>query len=177
MSQGFTRGVAIDTDPTLNANSNQLVPSQAAVVSYVSLLGGGTVLSVGQTFTGGLISVSGSPITSAGTLALAVAGTSGGVPYFSSASSWASSALLVANGVMLGGGAGAPPSTLALGTARQTLEMNTGATAPQWTSWAQMKQTVDSGVTMTIDSGYSTTIAGPITNSGTISNSGTLLVI
>jgi hypothetical protein len=35
MTQGYTKGVPIDTDPTLSANSNQLVPSQAAVVTYV----------------------------------------------------------------------------------------------------------------------------------------------
>lgn len=36
MTQGTTKGVPIDTDPTLGLNSNQVVPSQAAVVSYVS---------------------------------------------------------------------------------------------------------------------------------------------
>ena len=72
--------------------------------------GTGTVTSVGQTFTGGLISVSGSPVTTAGTLALTVAGTSGGVPYFSSASTWASSAALTANLPVIGGGAGGAPS-------------------------------------------------------------------
>lgn len=35
MTQGYTNSVPIDTDPTLSANSNQLVPSQAAVVTYV----------------------------------------------------------------------------------------------------------------------------------------------
>jgi hypothetical protein len=35
MSQGFTKGVPIDTDPTLSENSNLLVPSQAAVKTYV----------------------------------------------------------------------------------------------------------------------------------------------
>ena len=35
MSQGFTKGVPIDTDPTMALNSNQVVPSQAAVVSYI----------------------------------------------------------------------------------------------------------------------------------------------
>jgi hypothetical protein len=35
MSQGFTKGIPIDTDPTMALNSNQVVPSQAAVVSYV----------------------------------------------------------------------------------------------------------------------------------------------
>ena len=72
--------------------------------------GAGTVTSVGQTFTGGLISVAGSPITGAGTLALTVAGTSGGVPYFSAASTWASSGVLTANLPVIGGGAGVAPS-------------------------------------------------------------------
>ena len=48
--------------------------------SWATFSGGGSVTSVGQTFTGGLISVSGSPVTTTGTLALTVAGTSGGVP-------------------------------------------------------------------------------------------------
>lgn len=78
--------------------------------------GSGTVTSVAQTFTGGLISVSGSPITTAGTLALTVAGTSGGIPYFSSASTWATSAALAANALVIGGGAGAAPATTTTGT-------------------------------------------------------------
>ena len=36
MSQGFTKGVPIDTDVTLSANSNLLVPSQYAVKTYVT---------------------------------------------------------------------------------------------------------------------------------------------
>jgi hypothetical protein len=87
----------------------------------------GSVTSVAQSFTGGLISVSGSPITTSGTLALTVAGTSGGVPYFSSASTWASSAALSANALMVGGGAGAAPSTITTGTGVVTaLGVNTG---------------------------------------------------
>lgn len=78
--------------------------------------GSGTVTSVAQSFTGGLISVGGSPITTSGTLALTVAGTSGGVPYFSSTSTWASSAALAANAIVIGGGAGAAPSTTTTAT-------------------------------------------------------------
>lgn len=74
------------------------------------------VTSVAQSFTGGLISVSGSPITTSGTLALTVTGTSGGIPYFSSASTWASSGALTANALVIGGGAGAAPSTTTTGT-------------------------------------------------------------
>lgn len=72
--------------------------------------GSGTVTSVG--FTGGIISVA----TATTTPALTVAGTSGGIPYFSSTSTWATSALLAANALMIGGGAGTAPSTTTTGT-------------------------------------------------------------
>lgn len=99
---------------------------QITSVTNTSIVAG-TVTSVAQSFTGGLISVSGSPITTSGTLALTVAGTSGGVPYFSSTSTWATSALLAANGLMVGGGAGAAPSTVTTGTGVVTaLGVNTG---------------------------------------------------
>lgn len=89
--------------------------------------GSGTVTSIAQSFTGGLISVAGSPITTSGTLALTVAGTSGGIPYFSSASTWASSAALDANALVVGGGAGAAPSTVTTGTGVVTaLGVNVG---------------------------------------------------
>jgi hypothetical protein len=90
--------------------------------------GSGTVTSVGQSFTGGLISVAGSPVTTSGTLALTVAGTSGGVPYFSGASTWASSAALASNALVVGGGAGAAPATVTTGTGVVTaLGVNTGS--------------------------------------------------
>lgn len=63
-------------------------------------------------FTGGLISVA----TATTTPAFTVAGTSGGIPYFSSASTWASSGVLVANALVIGGGAGATPATTTTGT-------------------------------------------------------------
>ena len=89
--------------------------------------GSGTVTSVAQSFTGGIISVAGSPITTSGTLALTVAGTSGGVPYFTSASTWDTSALLASNALMVGGGAGVAPSTVTTGTGVVTaLGVNTG---------------------------------------------------
>ena len=83
---------------------------------------GGTVTSV--SFTGGIISVA----TATSTPALTVAGTSGGIPYFSSASTWASSSNLVANALMVGGGTGAAPSTITTGTGVVTaLGVNTGS--------------------------------------------------
>ncbi len=56
-------------------------------------------------FTGGLLSIA-SPTS---TPAITVAGTSGGIPYFASASAWASSAPLTATAVVKGGGAGQAP--------------------------------------------------------------------
>lgn len=88
----------------------------------VEYFSAGTVTSVG--FTGGLISVA-SPTT---TPAFTVAGTSGGVPYFSSTSAWASSGLLAANALMIGGGAGTAPATTTTGTGVLTaLGVNTGS--------------------------------------------------
>jgi len=83
--------------------------------------GSGSVTSV--SFTGGIVTVA-TPTT---TPALTVAGTSGGIPYFSSASAWASSAALAAGALVLGGGAGATPATTATGTGVVTaLGVNTG---------------------------------------------------
>lgn len=107
-------------------SSGQVLTSGGAGAPTWSTDGGGTVTSVGQTFTGGLISVSGSPITTSGTLALTVAGTSGGIPYFSSASTWASSPLLTANAFLTGGGAGAAPNAVAI----TGLVLGNGASAP-----------------------------------------------
>ena len=36
MSQGFTKGTPIDTDPTLSLNSDIVVPSQKAIKSYLT---------------------------------------------------------------------------------------------------------------------------------------------
>lgn len=89
--------------------------------------GGGTVTSVSASFTGGIVSVTGSPITTSGTLAFTVAGTSGGIPYFSSSSGWASSGVLAANALIVGGGAGATPATVTTGTSVITaLGVNVG---------------------------------------------------
>ena len=59
------------------------------------------------------------------------AGTSGGIPYFSSTSAMASSALLTQYGVVYGGGAGAAPVATAAGTTGQVLTAVTSG-APIW---------------------------------------------
>jgi len=103
-----TSGVATFVSNTLN------IPNYAT--------GSGTVTSVG--WTGGIVSVA----TSTTTPAFTIAGTSGGIPYFNSATTWATSAALAANALVVGGGAGAAPATVTTGTGVVTaLGVNTGS--------------------------------------------------
>ena len=84
--------------------------------------GSGTVTSV--SWTGGIVSIA-DPTT---TPAFTIAGTSGGIPYFSNGDAWASSAALAANAIVIGGGAGAAPATTTTGTGVVTaLGVNTGS--------------------------------------------------
>lgn len=97
---------------------------------------GGTVTTVG--FTGGLISVA-NPTTAP---ALTVAGTSGGIPYFSGAATWASSGAGVQNAMVTWGGAGnAPTSPLSL------LVTNQNSNSETWTFY---NSTATTGVTKVI---------------------------
>ena len=93
--------IGFDTDATAGAN----IYGCTAANTWTAQGGTGTVSTV--SFTGGLISIA-NPTT---TPAFTVAGTSGGIPYFSAASTWASSAALTQYGLMIGGGAGATPYT------------------------------------------------------------------
>jgi len=112
----------------IGTNGQYLAVSAGGIPEWVTPGVGGSVTSVGQSFTGGLISVAGSPVTTSGTLALTVAGTSGGGVYFSSSSTWASTAALAANAIMIGGGAGAAYSTTTTGTGVLTaLGINVGS--------------------------------------------------
>jgi hypothetical protein len=115
------------------SSTNVLSTDGTGVTSWVAV---GTVTSVGLTVAagaGGILSNSGatSPITGSGTYTLAVGGTSGGIPYFSSTSAWASSGTLTANGVVYGGGATVSPASTAAGTTGQALLATTGS-APSW---------------------------------------------
>lgn len=116
-------GTATAAPSSAIAIGSGLTLSTAGTLS--STAGGGSVTSVAETFTGGLISVAGSPITGAGTLALTVAGTSGGVVYFNSGTSWASSGALTLHALTIGGGAAGAPTPLAsLGTTTTVLHGN-----------------------------------------------------
>lgn len=138
-SGGGTSQYVLDTLASLQTQINNLIPSQTGnsgkflttngtATSWATVSGSGTVTSVAQSFTGGIVSVAGSPITTSGTLALTVAGTSGGIPYFSSGTTWATSAALAAGAIVVGGGAGVTPSTTTTGTGVVTaLGVNTGS--------------------------------------------------
>lgn len=120
--------VDVETSPGVWRTRKITLSNLGTAIGGSGSPGSGTVTSVGSTFTGGIISVTGSPITSTGTLAYTVAGTSGGIPYFNSATGWASSAALAANSLVIGGGAGAAPSTVTTGTGVLTaLGVNTGS--------------------------------------------------
>lgn len=113
-------------------STGNLLTVAAGVPSWAAPATSGTVTSVALSVpASSLFSVSGSPVTSSGTLALATAGTSGGIPYFSSTTQLNSSALLTANGVVYGGGAGAAPVATAAGTTGQVL-IGTTSAAPSW---------------------------------------------
>lgn len=119
-------------------------------------------------------------------------GTSGGILYFPSGTAWASSGVLTANKIMLGGGAGAAPTTpVGLGTTTQVLHGNAagapafgaivsadvsavlasppviGGTAPN-----TIGATALSASGLVSGAGFSAYLASPPTIGGTAPNSG-----
>lgn len=66
-----------------------------------------------------------------GTITYPTSATSGGIPYFISSSSMASSGILTANRIMIGGGAGAAPTTFACATTTTVVHGGTPPTCSQ----------------------------------------------
>lgn len=105
---GFVNGVTSAIQTQLNAKGVGSVTSVALSVPASSIFG-----------------VSGSPVTTTGTLGLTVTGTSGGIPYFDTTSTLSTSGALTASRLVLGGGAGAAPTVLgSLGTTTTVLHGN-----------------------------------------------------
>lgn len=110
--QNINGAAANLTIPAASASA----PTSLHVVSdgtnyFAETMGTGTAAGV-TSFTGdanGIISNSGST----GGVTVSVAGTSGGIVYFDSATSWNKSAALTANSPVLGGGAGVAPKVVA----------------------------------------------------------------
>jgi hypothetical protein len=121
--------------------------------------GSGSVTSVGLSVPAtSILGVTGSPVTGSGTLGLTTTGISGGVPYFSSTTQLASSALLTANQLIVGGGAGAAPVTLAAGSQYQVLVM--GASNP---GYGQVNLGQSAAVTGTLLAAQFPALTGDIT--------------
>jgi len=109
--------------------TGQVLTVSGGLPTWATPTNTGTVTSVAFSVPGSSIfGATGTPITTSGTLGLTTTGTSGGIPYFSSTSVLSSSALLAASQLIIGGGAGTAPSTLAAGSQYQPLVM--GASAP-----------------------------------------------
>jgi len=121
--------VALQAPTTLAANYTLTLPTADGTITQALKTDGAGALSFGNCvstvgWTGGIVSVA----TATTTPALTVAGTSGGVPYFSSGSTWTSSSVLTANALVVGGGAGSAPASITTGTGVVTaLGVNTGS--------------------------------------------------
>ena len=149
-------GTGVNTASRLAIGANgYLLTSNGTTASWVAAPASGvTTFSAGTT---GLTpsSATGGAITLAGTLAVAnggtglTAGTSGGILVYTATGTLASSALLAANALMVGGGAGVAPSTVTTGTGVVTaLGVNVGS----------------AGAFVTFDGALGTPSSGTVTN-------------
>ena len=108
-------GAGVVPSATANGTTGQvLTATTSGAPSWANPATSGTVTSV--SWTGGIVSVA----TATTTPALTIAGTSGGIPYFSSGTTWATSAALAASALVIGGGAGVAPSTTTTATGALT---------------------------------------------------------
>ena len=142
-------------------NTYVLKTNGAGVGSWaVDSAGTGTVTSVAQSFTGGIVSVGGTPVTTSGTLALTILGTQGGIVYFTSNSGWASSGAMGQGSLIVGGASGAPPNPVSAQTAGKVLISNGVTTDPIYSSTITLGA---SGTLGTIAFGNATVLGGILT--------------
>jgi hypothetical protein len=100
-------------------------------------------------------------------------GTSGGIPYFNSTSTMASSGALTANQVVIGGGAGATPTVLAAGAQYAPLVM--GASSPSYTALTLSQSAAVTGV-LPIANGGTNNSSVAVTNGGVVTTDGSKLI-
>lgn len=159
------------------ATSNPIVPGTTALTFTANSVGSGTVTSVAFTVPSAIFGITGSPVTTSGTLALTVSGTSGGIPYFSSASALTSSGALTANLPVVGGGAGAAPvSGSRTGNTTQFASATGTFTSNNCAKWDANGNIVDAGAacqsgtvtSIAVSGGINTTTGSSITTSGTL---------
>ena len=180
MTQGYTKGVPVDTDGTLSLNSNALVPSQAAVVTYVGaqIAASSAVTSVTGTAnritsTGGTTPVIDIAATYVGQTSLTTLGTI-------TTGTWNGTDIAVADGgtgrsshteyaVICGGttATGAQQSIASVGTATHVLTSNGAGTLPTFQAitggglaWTEVTGTTQAAA---VNNGYICNNAGLVT--------------
>ena len=151
IKQGSGAGVTIATGTKAMVYTDGLGSGAAVISANPTASTSGTVTSVAATVPS-LLSISGSPITSSGTLAMTysgtalpvanggtglTAGTSGGILAYTASGTLASSGALTQYGVVYGGGAGVAPTATANGTTGQVLTATTSS-APTWAAPASV---------------------------------------
>ena len=156
------------------STSGNVLTSNGTTWSSTAPATSGTVTSVAASVPS-IFSISGSPITTSGTLAMTysgtalpvanggtalTAGTSGGVLAYTASGTLASSAALTQYGVVYGGGAGAVPVATAAGTTGQVLTATTSG-APSWAAPAA------GGIVYTVTK---TTTYTAVANDGVLTN-------
>lgn len=148
---GFTASGTIASSAALSAN--QLVigggagatpTTLAAGTEHQVLRMGASSPSYGAVALNQSAAVTGSLAVANGGTGLS-SGTSGGIPYFSSSSTIASSGALTANQLVIGGGAGGAPSVIAAGSVGSYLRINSSG-LPAYGVYAQ--NTVSSATTL-----------------------------
>jgi hypothetical protein len=161
-------GVSGTTTPVLTLNSgtsaNQIVKLTAA--SRLPAVDGSllTLLNPASLSSAVAVAQGGTGLT---------AGTSGGIPYFNTASTMATSSLLGLNSIILGGGAGGAPSSLGAGTAGQVLTSGGAGTAPVWISSLPIANGGTGGTSLaTAQSALGIVIGGATTGSAAIVGTG-----
>ncbi len=134
-----------------NGSAGQVLTSNGTTTAptWNTVTGTGTVTSVAASVPS-IFSIAGSPITTSGTLAMTysgtalpvanggtglTAGTSGGVLAYTASGTLASSGALTASQLVIGGGAGVAPSTLAAGVAGQLLTASSAAIPAYEATW------------------------------------------
>jgi len=140
------------TTPTLNfcnlgaktiteKGQSAIVSGDLATTQIATFIYDGTYMELQNPHTlGGVSSVSGDGTvitnsSSTGAVSLTIAGTSGGIVYFSSNSAWGSTGLLTQYGVLFGGGAAGAPTSSAQGASNMPL-IGQGASNPTWSTIA-----------------------------------------
>ncbi len=165
ISDGLAYSVSVSTFMTAlhgipgGGTTNQILGKVSNTDYDVAWQSAGTVFSVGLSMPA-VFSVAGSPITGSGTFAVTANGTSGGIPYFNAPTTMASSGVLAANQIMLGGGAATTPATLgSLGTATTVLHGNNSG-AP---SFSAVSLTADVSGVLPVASGGTNASSASIT--------------